>query len=68
MDLDRGALSVTTTRVVVGGHAQDSDNTRSQPAAATCARSGALAEQRHRQDQERAAFGTGYGDTELVFT
>jgi integrase len=72
VDLDRGALSVRATRVVVRGHAQDSDDTKSErgrhwlfldPVTV-----GGLETQRFRQNEERAAFGTGYQDTDLVFT
>lgn len=72
VDLNRGALSVTTTRVVVRGHAQDSDDTKSERGQRLLSLDpvtvGGLADQQKRQDEERAAFGTGYGETNLVFT
>jgi len=72
VDLDRGSLSVTTTRVVVHGHAQDADDTKSERGQRLLSLDpvtvDGLAEQRKRQDEERAALGTGYQTTDLVFT
>jgi integrase len=72
VDLDRGTLSVSTTRVVVRGHAQDSDDTKSERGRRLLALDpitvDGLWAQRDRQDEERPAFGTGYGETDLVFT
>lgn len=68
--LDRGTLSVTTSRVVVRGHAQDSDDTKSERGRRLLALDpitvDGLRAQRGRQDEERSAFGTGYGETDLV--
>ena len=72
VDLEHGTLSVTTTRVVVRGHAQDSDDTKSERSRRLISIDPVTVEglrmQRERQDGERSAFGTGYGETDLVFT
>lgn len=72
VDLDRGTLSVTTTRVVVRGRAQDSDDTKSERGQRLLSVDpvtvDGLADLRKRQDEERSAFGSAYRETDLAFT
>ena len=72
VDLEGGHLLVATTRVVVRGHAQDSDETKSirshrrisiDPVTVE-----ALRRRRASQDEERMAFGDQFRATDLVFT
>jgi integrase len=72
VDLHRGALLVATTRVVVRGRAQDSDETKSARSQRRISLDpvtmDALRERRRAQNEERAAFGEEFRGTDLIFT
>jgi integrase len=72
VDLDGGSLLVATTRVVVRGHAQDSDEAKSARSHRQISLDPitveAIRERRAQQDEERAGFGDSFASTNLVFT
>jgi integrase len=72
VSLDGSKLLVATSRVVVRGHAQDSDETKSERSTRSISLDpitvDALRKRQKDQDEERTEFGGSFRSTDLVFT